>query len=264
MTLPAVPEPFYWTSSSCGVVLRCRPLEEVAPHLFTTRELALSSGRDWRRIAQALHAERVATLEQVLGRGVVAISRDTVPSPTRPRADALVADAPSVAVAVRTADCVPLLLGDSRTGAVAAVHAGWRGTAAGVVMAAVEAMQHRFGVRPQDLVAAMGPSIGVCCYEVGQDVVDAFATAGHASPPMDRWFVSRDPGSGIRDPERPRLDLVAANREQLILAGVPAAQIHACGLCTAMHLDVLTSYRAEKEKAGRLAAAIRCRTYNPA
>jgi YfiH family protein len=153
-------------------------------------------------------------------------------------------------VAVRVADCVPLLLADTVTSAVAAVHAGWRGTAAGVAAATVEALRHRFGVKPQDLVVAIGPSIGACCYRVGAEVKEAFAAAGAAR--LDRWFAGE------------HLDLVAANRDQLAAAGVPEAQIHACGLCTAMHLEVLTSYRAEQEKAGRLAAVIRCRAYNPA
>lgn len=264
MSPPAVPEPFYWISSPCGLVLRCRPLDDIAPHLFTTRDALLSSTEGWWRLGDAVGAERVATLDQVHGRDVVAVAPGAAPPSGRPKADALVSSDPSVAIAVRAADCVPLLLADRRTGAVAAVHAGWRGTAAGVAAAAVEALQRGLGVKPRDLVAAIGPTIGACCYEVGRDVADAFAAAGHAPHLRERWFVGRDSGPGIRDPEELRLDLVAANRDQLVLAGVPEAQIHACGLCTAMHLDVLTSYRAEKEKAGRIAAAIRCREYNPA
>jgi hypothetical protein len=229
--------------------------------VFTTRALSLLSREDWSRVAAAVGTERVATLEQVHGREVVTITRDAPTPVQRPAADALVSNHPAVAVAVRTADCVPLLLADTATGAVAAVHAGWRGTAAGVARAAVDAMQDRFGITARNLVVAIGPSIGACCYRVGQDVVDAFAAAGHAA--LERWLVRRDPGCGIRDPEV-RLDLVAANRDQLMLAGVPEGQIHACGLCTAMHLDVFTSYRAEKDNAGRLTAAIRCRAYNPA
>lgn len=124
MTLPAVPERFYWTTSPCGIVLKCRPLDAVAPHLFTTRALPLSSADDWRRVAEALGAERVATLAQVHGREVAVIARSTVPSPDRLRANALASDNPTAAVAIRAADCVPLLLGDASTGAVAAVHAG--------------------------------------------------------------------------------------------------------------------------------------------
>jgi YfiH family protein len=136
---------------------------------------------------------------------------------------------------------------------VAAVHAGWRGTAAGVAAAAIGALARDFGSRPGDLVVAIGPAIGPCCYEVGSDLVDAFAAAGHERYLIDRWFTTP------RD-QRMRLDVVGANRDQLVLSGVREENIHACGLCTAMHLDVLTSYRAEREKAGRIAGAIRAST----
>jgi YfiH family protein len=169
-----------------------------------------------------------------------------------PEADVLVGDDPHMALTVRAADCVPLLIADRAGGAVAAVHAGWRGTAAGAATAAVEALARDFGSRPQDLVAAIGPSIGACCYQVGSELVDAFAAAGYERYLVDRWFSEPREG-GLR------LDVAGANRDQLILAGVPEDQIHAAGLCTAMHLDVLTSFRAEKEKAGRIAGVIRPR-----
>jgi copper oxidase (laccase) domain-containing protein len=94
---------------------------------------------------------------------------------------------------------------------------------------------------------------------VGPELVDAFAAAGHARHLIDRWFLSTAPPRGSRVRSALRLDLVGANRDQLILAGVDDARIHACGLCTAMHLDVLTSYRAEGAQAGRLAAVIMAR-----
>lgn len=250
MSLPSVPDSFFWTEESWGAALRCHPLERVAPHLFSTRQLGLSGPEDWERIAIGLGAERVMTTIQIHGRAVAAITSTSDLSSPRPEADALVSDRADVAIAVRAADCVPLLLADAATGAVAAVHAGWRGTAAGVVGAAVEAMSLAFGTRPPDVLAAIGPSIGVCCYEVGSELVDAFAAAGHARDLVDRWFVARRGGSL-------HLDLPTANRDQLILAGVPEESIHSSGLCTAMHVDVLTSYRVEKQGAGRLVAAIR-------
>lgn len=266
MTLPTVPESFSWTESPCGPVLTCRRLEEVAAHLFTTRELRLSSLDDWRRAGNLLGVAEVVTSNQVHGRGVATCRRGSPRAQVRPDADVLISDDPERAIAVRVADCVPLLLADARTGAVAAVHAGWRGTAAGAATAAVHALAREFGTRPEDLVAAIGPSIGACCYAVGTELVDAFAAAGHPRHLIDRWFLappaprgSVGPApSGVEGP-RLRLDLAAANRDQLMLAGVRDENIHACGLCTAMHLDVLTSYRAEKEKAGRIAGIIRAR-----
>jgi YfiH family protein len=160
-------------------------------------------------------------------------------------------------VAVRAADCVPLLLADRATGTVAAVHAGWRGTAARAAVAALDAMTREFGTRPADVVAAIGPSIGVCCYEVGPELVDAFAAAGHERHLIDRWFTARPAPRGSRARAPLRLDVAGANRDQLILAGVAEANVHLAGVCTAMHLDVLTSYRAEGENAGRIAGAIR-------
>ena len=249
MSLPELPPSFYWTEASCGLVLRCRPLDAVAPHVFTTRRLALASDAAWRRVGEAVGSAHVATLTQAHGGRVVILRRGLPMAASRPEADVLVSNNPEVAVAVRAADCLPLLLGDARTGTVAAAHAGWRGTAAGAARAAVEAMMSEFGVAPGHLVAAIGPGIRPCCYEVGRELPDAFAVAGHARHLIDRWFPSRE--SSLR------LDLQQANRHQLTAAGVPDAQIHDCGLCTAMHLDVLTSYRAEREGAGRIAGVIR-------
>jgi YfiH family protein len=256
--LPLAPEAFYWTSEAWGPALRCRPLEAVAPHLFTSRQLALPSVDAWRMLSPVVGvpADRFVTLNQVHGRDVVTIHRaigaDALRQlqEQRPAADAFVSDAPDIAIVVRAADCVPLLIADRASGVSAAVHAGWRGTAARAAVAAIEAMTREFGSRPADLIVAIGPAIGPCCYEVGSELVDAFAAAGHERYLIDRWF--RTPRGG-----RMRLDVPGANRDQLILAGVPEDQIFSAGLCTAEHLDVLTSYRAEKERATRIAGVIR-------
>jgi copper oxidase (laccase) domain-containing protein len=142
---------------------------------------------------------------------------------------------------------------------VAAVHAGWRGTAARAAVAAIDALGREFGTRPGDLVVALGPSIGACCYEVGTNLVDAFAAAGHERYLIDRWFLSPPPARGSSERPGLTLDVARANSDQLVLAGVPEDQIFASGLCTAMHLDVLTSYRKEKDKATRLAGVIRAK-----
>jgi YfiH family protein len=264
MTLPPVPEPFHWTAQRWGAALRCRALEPIATHLFTTRQLELSSEDDWRQVGEAVGAP-VMSLTQVHGGDVVVLRRDSpLSTGVRPRADALVSDDPGVALSVRAADCVPLLLADARTGAVGAVHAGWRGTAAGVTTAAVDAMVREFGTSPADLIAAIGPSIGACCYEVGSELVDAFAAAGHPRHLIDRWFRAPAPRRGsfrtalhVAEGDTLRLDVAGANRDQLILAGVLEQNIHLSGLCTAMHLDVLTSFRMEKENAGRIAGVVR-------
>ena len=164
-------------------------------------------------------------------------------------------NAAGVAIAVRAADCVPLLIADRLTGAVAAVHAGWRGTAAAPPLPRWQALEREFGSNRANLLVAIGPSIGPCCYEVGADLVDAFAAAGHERYLIDRWFLAPPPPRGSRERPKMQLDVALANRDQLILAGVPEAQIYSAGLCTAMHLDVLTSYRMEKDKAGRIAGS---------
>jgi hypothetical protein len=149
-----------------------------------------------------------------------------------------------VAVSVRAADCVPILLADRRTGAVAAIHAGWKGTAAGAVMVAVQSLASRYGAKPEDMIAAVGPCIGPCCYEVGPELAGHFSSHAEAST----WF---------SDAARPHLDLWRATRDQLIRAGVPPAQIHVCALCTFDHPSLFHSYRRDGASAGRLVAAIR-------
>jgi polyphenol oxidase len=276
MSLPSVPDTFEWIQTSWGAALRCVPLQAVAPHLFTTRQLELSSPSDWRRVASAVGAADVQTLTQVHGAAVVAIKKERgVRGEGRdgregregrtsgPDADILVSDDPAIALAVRAADCVPLLLADPSSGAVAAVHAGWRGTAAGAAPAAVAALEREFGSRASDLVAAIGPSIGPCCYEVGTELVDAFAAAGYARYLVDRWFVAPPPRRGEYERPRLRLDTWGANRDQLVLAGVAEQNIHVCGLCTASHLALFPSYRVEKEKAGRMAGVIRSTAKRP-
>jgi len=254
MTLSPIPDDFRWTAQAWGPALRCRPLDAVAPHLFTTRQLALSSPDDWAQVASALDARDVATLAQVHGRDVVVMRRrDRATSVRQPTADILVSDDPDTALAVRAADCVPLLIADPVTGTVAAVHAGWRGTAAGAAAAAVNALSREFRARPADLIAAIGPAIGPCCYEVGTELVDAFVAAGHSRSHVARWFTTAATAS------RPRLDTWAANRDQLEQAGVRPGNIHVAGLCTACNLELFPSFRREKERAGRMAGVIRAR-----
>jgi len=259
------PEPagaFAWERAPWGWVLTCPLLAALARHGFTARDLDPGRGTTvdaaWTAVAAWLGVgvEALWRLDQVHGCRAVRIETAEMPAATPlESADAAITTRADAAVAVKTADCVPILMAHP-AGAVAAVHAGWRGTCARAAPAAVSALRSEFGARPENLVVAIGSSIGVCCYEVGPELVDAFAAAGHERHLIDRWFTSTPPPRGSRARNPLRLDVAGANRDQLVLAGVPEEQVHMSGLCTAMHLDVLTSYRAEKEKAGRLVAAI--------
>jgi YfiH family protein len=257
----ALPRPgagFRWRRESWGYALRCEPLAEVAQHLFTTRQLKLRGAdrhsQPWRQLLAAIGAtsDDLLRVTQVHGRTVRVVDRTAnrgIAVGLKPDADALVATTPGMVASVQVADCVPLLLADARSGAVAAVHAGWRGTLAGIAAATVEAMTRESGTPPTDLVAAIGPSIGPCCYEVGVDVWDAFAGSGSSAAELQRWFV--------REGQSLRLDLWSVNRDQLTGAGVLPDRIHVCGLCTKSRADVFDSYRAHGPGAGRMAAVIR-------
>src|SRR5207237_1150972 len=157
---------------------------------------------------------------------------------------------PSSAVGVRVADCVPMLLADRRLHVAAAAHAGWRGTVQNAAAAAVRAMSGEFGSDPGDLVAAIGPSLGPCCSEVGDEVAEAFGMAMHDTRDIARWF-SYGPS------RRLHLDLWTANSDQLLAAGVRPERIHVARLCTKTHADVFHSYRADRENAGRMVGIIK-------
>ena len=260
-----------------GPALVCRALETVAPHLFTTRAWALGSAADgqspaaWAAVAASIGVEtdRLVRVHQVHGAAVRVHRRGDRSTAARPDADIILTDDSSSAVAIQTADCVPLLLADTRTGFVAAAHAGWRGLALRVPHAVVGALIRESGCRPADLVAAVGPSIGACCYEVGADVRDAFSSAAFDDGAIERWFLDRSrPTAANPSIEKaqgpPRaghwfFDGWSAAREQLEAAGIPSAQIHVAELCTASHPATFPSYRRDGRGAGRLAAAIRRR-----
>ena len=155
-----------------------------------------------------------------------------------PEADAAVSGERGGLVGVATADCLPVLLVDPVRRVAAAVHAGWRGTVAFVATRAVEALVAR-GSRPDDLVAALGPGIGPCCYEVGEELRDAFGPDGEG-------FFRAGPRG------RPHLDVRAANARQLRRAGVPAERIHHVEDCTACHPDLYYSFRRDGPGTGRM------------
>jgi YfiH family protein len=181
--------------------------------------------------------------------------------------DASVTDISGLLLAAQTADCVPILLVDRKKRAVAAIHAGWRGTLARITQKTVGRMQAEFGSRPSDVIAAIGPAIGQCCYEVGVELVTKFTAqfedgaeyfdeprTGDEPNPI-QWLNMRPPGHQP-PPKNVHLDLRKANVSQLRAAGLRAANIHVNGLCTSCDSDLLFSYRKEGPVSGRLMAVI--------
>lgn len=158
------------------------------------------------------------------------------------RCDALTTRAPGILLAVKSADCVPLLLGDARTGACAAVHAGWRGTVARIVERTIERMRAEYGTRAEELRAAIGPAAGACCYEVGAEVIEAFRENFRDA---DSLFQPTREGHAL-------IDLQRANRNQLVQSGVPLERIHIAPFCTMCRTDLFFSYRREKSVFGRV------------
>lgn len=170
------------------------------------------------------------TLKQIHSNLVLIANRPSVLG----EGDALVTNLADLAISIRTADCYPILLADAGNRAVAAIHAGWRGTAAHIVRKTLERMTAEFGTSPGDVYAAIGPGIGACCYEVGDEVARQFGYSG-----------------------KTHLDLASENRKQLEEAGVPRQNIEALGVCTFCDAERFFSYRRDKENPGRMTSFIR-------
>ena len=181
--------------------------------------------------------------------------------------DASFTNARGLLLGVQTADCVPILLVDPKKRAVAAIHAGWRGTLARIALKTVGHMRMRFGSNPADILAALGPAIGGCCYEVGTELVTKFTSqfadaeeyfdelrTGEEPNPL-QWLNMMPPGHQPAS-KNVRLDLRKANRAQLLAAGLGDTNIFASDLCTACHTGLLFSYRKEAHSSGRLLSAI--------
>jgi YfiH family protein len=192
-------------------------------------------------------------------------------APSGPLAgDALVTATPGLLLAVKTADCTPVLLVDAKKKVVAAVHAGWRSTAQRIVEKTVGVMRQRFGSRPGDLRAAIGPGIRQCCYEVGEEVRDRFRSqfayadelfreAKESDPVREKYpmlfLTARAPGHADLG-RQIFLDLAEAARRQLLDAGLPAKHISALDACTACHPELYFSHRAQHGRTGRMLGTI--------
>jgi YfiH family protein len=227
----------------------------VAPHVFTSRSLWFTTDADddYAKLGRLFGVEGpdVSRVKQVHGR-VVVWDRPGAPVAVGTEADAIISITPGRVVSVRVADCVPVLIADRQHRVVAAVHAGWKGTCAAIVEAAVEAIVEA-GIPAKDLVAAIGPSNGPCCYQVDGRVRNAFLAM---TPDAAQWMTE----DGI---ERWKLDLWQANADQLQRAGIPAEAIHISRICTAESLDCCFSHREEGPGTGRLVAAIKLPARHP-
>ena len=231
-------------------LLVCRPLEERGlPHGFSLRNrrsgetnppygLPDHVDTDLEQLESRLGVRGLVRMRQVHGTNLIVVSEQD----GAPICDGLFTSTDGLALVVQTADCVPLLMWDADQNAVAAVHAGWRGTLERIAERAVAMFQNKFSSHPESIHVAMGPAIGPCCYEVGTEILRAF-TRGFAS--VEGLFSSGPRG-------REHLDLIEANRRQLVDSGISLDRIHTTGLCTSCENALLYSYRKEGKGAGRL------------
>jgi YfiH family protein len=187
-------------------------------HGFGTRRSAGWAPPGELATAKQIHSDRVLLVES--------------PGP-QGDGDALITNRPNIGLAIRTADCLPVLMADPRNRAVAAIHAGWRGVVSEIGLKAIEAMRRHFDSSPEDLVVAIGPGIGACCFEVGPDVAEQFQLSG-----------------------RTKVDLVETMCRQLRRNGVKPGHISVSGECSCCNRELFESYRRDRESAGRMVAMI--------
>ena len=260
---------FYWRERDGVSGLICEPLEtDGFPNAFSTRmggispmpEAALNLAGFNEDVAENIHENRRRFLKlfegnwtlagcwQVHGADirVVRSQEEAMPKPgvlgDDQYCDALVSDTPNILLAVKTADCVPILMGDPLTRAFAAVHAGWRGTSTSIIQHAIKKLEHEYGTSPKDLRVAIGPAANACCYEVGSEVIGVF---------KERFSGADQLLTATRDGHA-RIDLHRANREQLIESSVSPERIHMAPFCTMDRNDLFFSYRQEKKLHGRV------------
>jgi YfiH family protein len=174
--------------------------------------------------------------------GIVADIDDTSAASDAVEADAAITHLKGVMLAVQTADCVPILVADVHGTAVGAIHAGWRGTAARIAETTILRLREKFSIDPEDLKASIGPHIGVCCYEVGHDVVETMANPAVFESKAE-W-------------PKPHLNLAAANRQQLLDAGLVDQNIEISTLCTRCRADLFHSFRRDGKNMGHMLSVI--------
>lgn len=214
--------------------------EDEAENIFENRRRFLRVFNGDLRLAMVwqIHGDEIKTVDSL---NDIGDSED--------KADAVVSNLTNVLAGAKTADCVPVLIGDPSTGAFAAIHAGWRGTVASIAAKSVEKIKSLYGANPSDIIAAIGPAAGCSNYEIGSDVIDAFAANFAES---EKYFVPTRQGHAL-------VDLHHANRDQLVATGLSEANIFTAPFCTMERPDLFFSYRREKQrygKTGRLLSVI--------
>ncbi|HXV69345.1 MAG TPA: peptidoglycan editing factor PgeF [Nitrospira sp.] len=226
------------------------PEREVS-HFFGTRRhaaaLDLELGTPVREVRGATRSAWMLSVKQVHGTDALVVDRAlTGADRFQGGWDALVTDQPGIMVAVRTADCVPVLMYDPVSRVVAALHAGWRGAVAGIVPKTIALMQSRFGSNPEQVRVSIGPSAGVCCYEVDEPVLDGLRAS------VNDWeALTRN-----RRGSKAHLDLKALVSTQAQAAGIPRTSVTTVNLCTICHEDLFFSYRREGKVRGAMVSAI--------
>lgn len=242
---------------------------------FTASDKRESVNRNRRAFVEAVTGRErslppLITLRQIHS-GLVRVlkSKDPIPKSAL-KGDGIITSQADVLLGIQVADCVPVLVADAQRGAVGAFHAGWRGTVKRIVERGVGSMRAVFGCDPENLYAAIGPCIHACCYAVGDEVIDEFTSQFTYSKELfsevyDRdpikekypllFLTARAPGHSNIGPQI-HLDLLEANRRQLMDAGVPADHIWAAEECTSCRTDLLFSHRAESGYTGRMMGVV--------
>jgi YfiH family protein len=240
---------------------------------FTSADDRESVAQNRRLLVEAItgsSATPLITIRQIHSNVVVVATASDAARTYPPKADGIMTDEPGLLLGVQTADCIPVLVADRKHRAVAAFHAGWRGTVQRIVETGIGRMRLEFGSRPEDLIAAIGPGIGPCCYSVGEDLLSSFESQFayardlfhevYDSDPIRTkypmlFLTQRAPGHSPIGPSL-HLDLVEANRRQLIAAGLKPRSIHLVGGCTSCQQDLFFSHRASQGHTGRMLSVI--------
>lgn len=212
----------------------------------------------------------IVTVRQFHSNLVIVAGKGDADRERPPKADGVITAEPGMLIAIQTADCIPVLVADRKRRVVAGFHAGWRGTVKRIVELGVGRMRLEFGSRPEDLIAAIGPGVGQCCYAVGEEVLSEFESQFSYARELFRevsdsdsvrnkypmlFLTQRAPGHAPMGPAM-HLNLIEANRRQLLDAGLKASAISVTGGCTSCHMDLFFSHRASRGHAGRMMSVI--------